>query len=92
MIKGETALTVPRLLSALVLLAGVSFGFFGWDFERAIGRLDAIDQTQGQMQITQATTTARVDGLSVRVDGLASTSTDHEKRLAFVEANKADKK
>jgi len=79
--KTDTVLTVPKLLSALLLLGSLTFGFFAWDFERAIGRLDAIDLAQNAQAITVGTLGTRVDSVEKRTDQLSSQVTDHEKRL-----------
>lgn len=82
----EKTFTVPKLLSALILVAGLTIGLFGVEAERAIGRLDGIEAAQTMITTNVAVVTNRVDGVEHRVDNLSGQVADHEKRLIVVEA------
>jgi hypothetical protein len=85
----ENLFTVPNLLSALIVVAGLTIGLFGVEAERAIGRLDGIEAAQSTVASSVAVITNRVDGLDLRVNAASAQLADHEKRIIVVEAKEA---
>ena len=83
-------LSVRHLLTAIATVASLTFGMFVWDAERALTKLDRVDQSSatvaGQVQVIAD----QVKRLDTTQSQQAGELTDHEKRITVLETKTAD--
>ncbi|MBI1313675.1 hypothetical protein GC176_20475 [bacterium] len=92
----KTIFSTHNLIAALVAVAGLTFGLFVWDAERALDKLDKVDVNSGQTAAQVQVLVDKVGDIGKRQDMISGVVTDHEKRITVLETvegvkTKADK-
>lgn len=85
----KSIFSTHNLVAALLVVAGVTFGIFTWDAERALNKLDEVDASSTKTASHVEVLVNQIDTIANVQDRQSTTLLDHEKRITTLEADNA---